>query len=387
MATKEQCTEFIKKIAPTIQKYAPKYGICVVSPIIAQACLESSYGTSNKAKHHNYFGLKYRKNRLTCNNGKFTDGSTEEYVKGTLTKISCEWFNFDSMDKGVEGYFQFIDTDNYKATKGIKDPKKYLEALKLAGYATNHDYVENNMSVIEKWNLTQYDCEEKAFTINKKYAQKKYNVTKKSGRSIKYLVIHNTGTNSSAENNCKYFSGGNRNASADFFIDKDGSIFQYNSDIKNYYSWHCGDGKGKYGITNANSIGIEVVSADAEFKTAQKESLRWLVHKLMTEYGIKKDSLKRHYDASHKSCPGAYCGNSQKNAKWTALKSYLLDTLPYKVKVTSNTLNVRKGAGTSYDIVEKIKKDSIYTIVEVKSGWGRLKNGKGWISLKYVKEL
>ena len=61
--------QFIAEIAKYVQKYAPQYGIAVCSPIIAQACLESAYGTSKKAKHHNYFGLKYRANRVTCNKG------------------------------------------------------------------------------------------------------------------------------------------------------------------------------------------------------------------------------------------------------------------------------------------------------------------------------
>lgn len=50
--------EFIQTIAPYCQKYAQKYGFKVASPAIAQACLESAYGTSNKAKHYNFFGLK-----------------------------------------------------------------------------------------------------------------------------------------------------------------------------------------------------------------------------------------------------------------------------------------------------------------------------------------
>ena len=57
--------EFIEKIAPLCVKFAKKYGYKVASPAIAQACLESGYGTSEKAKHHNYFGLKYRANRVT----------------------------------------------------------------------------------------------------------------------------------------------------------------------------------------------------------------------------------------------------------------------------------------------------------------------------------
>ena len=65
--------DFIQKIAPYMQKYAKQYGHKICSAAIGQACLESAYGTSNKAKHHNYFGLKYRANRLTSNNGYFID--------------------------------------------------------------------------------------------------------------------------------------------------------------------------------------------------------------------------------------------------------------------------------------------------------------------------
>lgn len=38
--------DFIKQISPYIIKFAPSYHIAVVSPIIAQAVLESAYCTS-----------------------------------------------------------------------------------------------------------------------------------------------------------------------------------------------------------------------------------------------------------------------------------------------------------------------------------------------------
>ena len=40
--------DFINQIAPFIIKFAPSYHIAVVSPIIAQAVLESAYGTSDQ---------------------------------------------------------------------------------------------------------------------------------------------------------------------------------------------------------------------------------------------------------------------------------------------------------------------------------------------------
>lgn len=160
-------------------------------------------------------------------------------------------------------------------------------------------------------------------TINKSYAQTVYNVSWSGRRSVKYIVCHYTGTDASAKNNCIYFSGGNRNASADYFIDKDGSIYQFNADPKNYFSWHCGDGYGKYGITNTNSIGIEVVSSGAEYTQAQKDALRDLVIALMKDYGVSASNVVRHYDASGKLCPAPYCGSSAKNDKWNKLHTYI----------------------------------------------------------------
>lgn len=58
--------------------------------------------------------------------------------------------------------------------------------------------------------------------------------------------------------------------------------------------------------------------------------------------------------------------------------------VPYKVKITADVLNVRAGAGTSFKVTTTVKKNQVYTIVEEKNGWGKLKSGAGWISLKYT---
>jgi N-acetylmuramoyl-L-alanine amidase len=57
----------------------------------------------------------------------------------------------------------------------------------------------------------------------------------------------------------------------------------------------------------------------------------------------------------------------------------------YTAKVTANVLNVRDKASTSGKVVTTINKGEVYTIVEEKNGFGRLKSGAGWISLKYIK--
>ena len=60
---------------------------------------------------------------------------------------------------------------------------------------------------------------------------------------------------------------------------------------------------------------------------------------------------------------------------------------PYLVKITADVLNVRAGAGTGYRINTQIRKNQVYTIVEEKSGWGKLKSGAGWISLNYIRRI
>ena len=60
---------------------------------------------------------------------------------------------------------------------------------------------------------------------------------------------------------------------------------------------------------------------------------------------------------------------------------------PYMVRVEANVLNVRAGAGTNYKVTTQIKKGDLYTIVEQKGRWGKLKSGAGWIHLDYVKKI
>lgn len=60
---------------------------------------------------------------------------------------------------------------------------------------------------------------------------------------------------------------------------------------------------------------------------------------------------------------------------------------PYKVKITASVLNVRKGAGTKYGINTTVKNGEVFTIVDESNGWGKLKSGAGWISLKYTSKV
>lgn len=95
-----------------------------------------------------------------------------------------------------------------------------------------------------------------------------------------------------------------------------------------------------------------------------------------------KSLVKEYLDSLNKSC-GTVSENPKKNQN--KLKSYT-------VRVTSDKLKIRKGAGTDYACVGYITDKGVYTIIEEKTGkgaakWGRLKSDAGWISLDKVKKL
>lgn len=150
--------EFMDSIAKYARKYAPQYGICIVSPAITQAILESGWGQSKlAAQYHNYFGLKCG----TKWTGKSVNMATkEEYKPGVLTDIRDNFRVFDSMEDGVKGYFEFIQLERYHNLRGITDPKEYFETIIKDGYATSSTYVENCMVLLDQYKLTQYDKEE-----------------------------------------------------------------------------------------------------------------------------------------------------------------------------------------------------------------------------------
>ena len=157
MATTKQCKAFIAEIAPIIQRYAKKYGYKVVSPIIAQACVESAYGTSSLGyKYHNYFGMKCGS---SWKGGSVNLKTKEEYTPGTLTDIKANFRTYANMEAGVIGYFEFIKAKRYANLKSANTPEEYLTFIKEYGYATSSSYVTTNMSCISMWDLQKWDGE------------------------------------------------------------------------------------------------------------------------------------------------------------------------------------------------------------------------------------
>lgn len=236
--------------------------------------------------------------------------------------------------------------------------------------------------------------------INVKYALKSNYGNFRNTKNIKYIVIHYTANDGdTAENNGKYFARNKVGASAHYFVDSD-SITQSVPD--NYVAWSVGGNKynnagGRlYGkCTNNNSISIElcddvkngVVYPSA--KTIQKALDLTVL--LMKKYNVPKENVIRHYDVNGKPCPKYWMEDGKwKSEFWSKIQPTTSEVKvfePYLVKINTDSLNVRNKASVDGKINTTVGKGEVYTIVEERDGWGKLKSGAGWVKLSYTIRL
>lgn len=314
--------EFIKQVAALVKKYAPSYGIKVYSPIIAQAILESSYGTSELAvKACNFFGLKYREGRCKTCIGIYDKVGSEQNKDGSYTSSAMKWCKFKSMEDGVIGYFDFINISNYSNLKGVTDPRRYLENIKADGYATSLNYVDNLMRVIEDWSLTDYDKKEEKDMSNSplvSYTKLSPNHSGQRTHSIDRITPHCVVGQLSAESICACFPAG-RDASCNYGIGTDGRIAlcveeknrswcsSSNANDQRAVTIECASDKSEPYAMNSKVYASLVNLCVDICKRNGKNKLLWLGDKTKTlNYSPKSNEmvLTVHRWFANKSCPG-----------------------------------------------------------------------------------
>lgn len=222
---------------------------------------------------------------------------------------------------------------------------------------------------------------------------------------IDTITIHCMAGNFSVETCGDIFQRPNRNASSNYGIGSDGRIGLYCEEKDR--SW-CSSNR----ANDMRAITIEVANdggaPDWHVSDKAMESLINLLVDICHRNGISKlvysanktervnhvngCNMTLHRDFAAKACPGDYLVSKhpwiaeQVNARLNGqpTPTPAPSGLPYKVKITCDTLNVRKGPGTSYKVVTQVHKGEVYTITAEQNGWGKLKSGAGWICLKYT---
>jgi len=258
----------------------------------------------------------------------------------------------------------------------------------------------------------------------KKYSGKAIDLSYKQNRKIEYIVLHYTaGVSNKSEstnlNICKYWDSSSSKASADFVVDED-DIYQYNKDIRNYYTYHCGGNKYNYiggarlygKCTNSNSIGIEMCSfrQDGNAKASVEEEgweigdrsialTKELVDYLKKEYNIPNENIITHFDVTGKLCPRPFLMYENKVWKlkdefytifelkreinmeeqhWTTIHDDNVDGEVLEVYETLTNLNCRKEPNTNAEILFVYNKGVLLDVFEKKDGW--LRTRTGWVS-------
>lgn len=202
---------------------------------------------------------------------------------------------------------------------------------------------------------------------------------------------------------------GGRQVCVHGFIGKlaDGSIATVQTLPWNMRGWHAGKSAG-----NNSYIGVEICEdnlKDKDYFTKVYNEAVELFAYLCKEFkldpltkivchceGYDKGIASNHADVMHWfSKHGKTMNNFRNDVKKkmsgsTAKPETKPETKPestfksYTVKITADVLNVRNGPSTRYKVNTTVKKGEVYTIVDEKDGWGKLKSGAGWISLAYT---
>lgn len=142
MATKNEVNDCIKLISNlAIENY--KKSRVLPSLVIAQACWESGYLTSELAKNgYNPFGIKFNKD--ICNN--------------YYTYKNSKWCKFDSFEQAVIKQGEFYNLySRYSGIVGEKNIDKVLKALESSGYCEGDGYSSNIKRMIDTYNLLDFD--------------------------------------------------------------------------------------------------------------------------------------------------------------------------------------------------------------------------------------
>ena len=166
--------EVIKKIGALFTADQKKTGI-LASVSLAQFILESGYGKSELAQNaNNVFGMKCSLSGNTWagsvwdGTSKYTKQTKEQNADGSYLTITADFRKYSCVEDSIADHSAYLlgakngSRLRYDGLKGCTDYKKAVQIIKDGGYATSLTYVEKLCSIIERWNLTQYDVKKEA---------------------------------------------------------------------------------------------------------------------------------------------------------------------------------------------------------------------------------
>lgn len=180
---------YVLQYAELAKKEMSKYGI-PASITLAQGLLESQAGIGELAvKSNNHFGIKCHKGWRGSSVSHDDDAKGECFRK--YKKVEQSYRDHSEFLRNRERY-----SDLFKLKK--KDYVSWAHGLKKAGYATDPQYAYKLISLIERYELWQFDGSKAPLEVPKKatpkgvYAVQQgdtlYSISKKFDLSVKKLI-------------------------------------------------------------------------------------------------------------------------------------------------------------------------------------------------------
>lgn len=191
--------DIVKGVGALFTADQKKTGI-LASVSMAQFILESGYGKSELAQNaNNVFGMKCS---LSGNNwngsawdgkSKYTKQTKEQNPDGSYETVTADFRKYSCVEDSIADHSAYLlgakngSKLRYDGLKDCRDYKKVAQIIKDGGYATSLTYVEKLCSIIEKWNLTQYDATDKPVPIRWYRVRKTWTDSKTQKGAFKIL--------------------------------------------------------------------------------------------------------------------------------------------------------------------------------------------------------
>ena len=192
----------IKKAGALFTADMKKSGI-LASVSLAQFILESGYGKSELAQNaNNIFGMKCSLSGNTWSGSswdgksKYTKKTQEQNPDGSMVTITADFRKYPCIEKSIADHSAYLlgakngSKLRYEGLKGCTDYKKAVQIIKDGGYATSLTYVEKLISIIERWNLTQYEVKDSGGEVIRWYRVRKSWADAKSQKGA-YKILDN----------------------------------------------------------------------------------------------------------------------------------------------------------------------------------------------------
>jgi len=176
--------DFIARVGALASADMKRSGV-LASLTIAQAILESGWGTSELAKYANaLFGIKADSRW----NGRTYTKSSFEWVGGKNVTIVASFRAYNSWEHSVNDHSDFLLAGTrYAAVIGERNYRKACTAIHKAGYATAPDYADRLIKLIEMYDLTVYDGAGGSLPLSQLSTGSKMYLTPEQKRAVETL--------------------------------------------------------------------------------------------------------------------------------------------------------------------------------------------------------